>query len=280
MSKSYMLDLWFNPHKTRNKGSFWGTLWELHLVLGQKKLDQTAPLGLKGTDFWSRYKQQPWNWIYLVSVCFFLLKRLWWASMFKRWSVFPPSTGQWGGLLRPPVFGSWPAAGTLQRSLRPSQESVGGPGKGLRGQPSFWRGGLWHRDRCRCLSSAFFVVNVFVHWVCLFNSGLSNPQSPGYLLGHFQPGHRSACKHMEVPHQVGVHAAPLSFLVGWDFVFSCNFFHIQTEPEVPSFGGRTSTSRWPQQQPVWQPAELLPQLCGAGRADAARRFTGEEELIF
>lgn len=46
----------------------------------------------------------------------------------------------------------------------------------------------------------------------LFNKVLmccSNPQSAGYLLSYFQPGHCSACKHLEVPHQVGFYCVLL-----------------------------------------------------------------------
>lgn len=42
---------------------------------------------------------------------------------------------------------------------------------------------------------------------------------------------------------------------------------IQTEFKVPVIGGGTPSSWWHQQQPLWQPTGLSPQLLGAGWSD-------------
>lgn len=57
----------------------------------------------------------------------------------------------------------------------------------------------------------------------------------------------------------------VNFVTEW-LVLNGNY-SVQTESEISVVGGGTSTSRWHQQQSVWQPVGLLPQLCGAGRAN-------------
>ena len=147
-------------------------------------------------------------------------KHLWKSSSVKADLVF---TGEWGGLLWPSVPGGWPAAGTLQGGLLPAEGTNGAAGQGLSGQHCLRGGGLWHRHRWVfvhihymyvCFSATLIITPVLykLFYLHIFNAAfssldicvifLSDSQPTGHLLDYRQPGHSSACKHMEVPHQV------------------------------------------------------------------------------